>query len=486
VRLLMGRDFRLLAISNGLSALGDELALIALTIKVFDLTGSGYAVSALLLAGIVPMVVFAPFAGLLVDRTETTGTLSVASLAQAGIALALAFADPLWLILALSFFLGTVASVASPAVFALVPRAVAEEDLTEANANLETASYLGMVAGPLIAGGLAAGSSTRTALIVDAVTFLVIASAAASLSVRRPPELTVGDRSKGEARQGFAFIRRDRVLLIAVAAFSLTVLFAVLDNVAEVFFAKSPDLLNAGDWGYGGLAAAWLLGMVAGATLIAGRLPDTNLLPSILLASLGGGTAVAVAALFPQIVLALVLFFIGGVANGVQRVSMRSLIHHRTPDRLRGRVFAAFSGLARAGQLGATALGGLLVAVSFIGPQRTLAISGIGVALVGVLGLLWFATLPGRAREIPEGTTITIPDAEPRPLETSKVEVRNITPVVEEPAAATREVMRVEDAPAATRDVVQVEDAPAATRDVVEVDEVPEHVQVLPSTDGSS
>ncbi len=158
VRLLRLRDFRLLVLSNGLSSLGDELALVALTIKVFDVSHSGIAVSAVLLAGIVPLVVFSPLAGLIVDRTESTGTLAIASAIQAGLAVALAFVDPVWAIVALSFLLGSVASVASPAVFAIMPMAVDEADLTEANANMETARYIGMVAGPIIAGGLAAAT----------------------------------------------------------------------------------------------------------------------------------------------------------------------------------------------------------------------------------------------------------------------------------------------------------------------------------------
>ena len=156
MRLLRSPDFRLLALSNGLSSLGDELALVALTIKVFELSdGSGIAVAAVLLAGVIPLVVFAPLAGLIVDRTETTGTLALASVAQALIAVGLAFAEPVWLVVALSFLLGSAASIASPAVFAIVPTAVGEEDLTEANATMETVRYIGMVAGPLIAGGLA-------------------------------------------------------------------------------------------------------------------------------------------------------------------------------------------------------------------------------------------------------------------------------------------------------------------------------------------
>jgi len=428
VRLLRSPDFRLLVLSNGLSSLGDELALVALTIKVFELSsGSGLAVAAVLLAGIIPLVVFAPLAGLIVDRTETTGTLALASVAQAVIAVGLAFAEPVWLVVALSFLLGSAASVASPAVFAIVPTAVDEEDLTEANANMETVRYIGMVAGPLIAGGLAgalgADNGTRVALLLDAITFLVITSAAASLRVRRMPEpVPEGGPTKGEARRGFAFIRRDRVLLIGVAVVAATVLFATMDNVAEVFFANDPTLLNAGNWGYGELAAVWLLGMVVGAGVIARRLHQEQLAPAVLLASITGGAAVAVAALFPHIVLALAMFAVGGVANGVASVSMRSLIHHRAPDKLRGRVFAAYFGVAFAGQLAATALGGVLIAI-LPSSQDVLLIGGVGGAIVGVIGLAWYAALPSEARA---ATVVHVPET--AQVEPGMVVVRDITP----------------------------------------------------------
>lgn len=394
VRLLRLRDFRLLVVSNGLSSLGDELALTALTIKVFDQSGgSGPAVAALLLAGILPLVVFSPFAGLIVDRTETTGTLTVASAVQAGVAVALAFAQPVWLIVLLSFLLGTAASIASPAVFAIVPRAVGEEDLTAANANMETARYAGMVSGPILAVAFAEG-----ALLVDAITFLIIMLAAASLTVRRPaePAPQAGSPKRG-VREGFAFVGRDRVLMISVSAIALTVLFATMDNVAEVFFAKDPALLDAGNWGYGGLAAAWLVGMVAGAALIARRLPRDRLPVALLFASIGGGAAVAIAATFPTIVLALAMFAVGGAANGVASVSIRSLIHHRTPDDLRGRVFAAFFGLAFAGQLAATAIGGVLLSL-LPDASYVLWIGGLGSVIVGLIGLAWLAALPQATR----------------------------------------------------------------------------------------
>jgi len=215
------------------------------------------------------------------------------------------------------------------------------------------------------------------------------------------------------------------VLLIAVAAIAATVLFAAMDNVAEVFFAENRDLLNAGNIGYGLLASVWLLGMVAGAALIARRLPDDRLAPSILLASICGGGAIAVAAAFPAVALALTMFALGGVANGVESVSMRSLIHHRVPDHLRGRVFAAYFGLAMAAQMVATVIGGLLVAG--IGAQLVLLVGGLGGAAVGLIGLAWFATLPAAQRE---PTVVILPEPEPEVEEPSRVVlVRDITPI---------------------------------------------------------
>ena len=91
------------------------------------------------------------------------------------------------------------------------------------------------------------------------------------------------------------------------------------------------------------------------------------------------------------------MFVVGGVANGVASVSMRSLIHHRVPDELRGRVFAAYFGVAFAGQLAATALGGVLIAI-LPSSQDVLLIGGVGGVVVGLIGLAWYAALPSEAR----------------------------------------------------------------------------------------
>ena len=409
---LRGRDFRLLTLSTGLSSLGDELALIALTIKVAELTGSGWAVAALLLCGLLPLVIFAPSAGVIVDNFETRRSLAIATAIQACLAVGLAFAGELPMILMLSFLLGTASAVETPSIYTLVPRVVGDEHATEANAYLEGARYTGMIVGPVLAGSLAAGPGTRVALLVDAGTFVVIAVAALLLRIRRQVVEPSRTAAESASREGFRLIRGDQMLVAAFAVIGAAILFAAMDNVAEVFFAQ--ETLRAGAWGYGLLASAWLVGMVGGATLIARRLADDRLLRSMALAAVVNGVAVFAAAAVGSFPLAIALFAIGGVANGVETVAMRSLIVHRVADRFRGRAFASYGALVNGMQIGATVAAGALVAG--LGGRVALLVGGAGTALAGVAGLIASASLDRRqAVAMPlVSRQVRLPEAAPK------------------------------------------------------------------------
>jgi MFS family permease len=380
------RDFRLIFVAYGTTHLGDDLAIVALTIRVEELTDSGLAVSALLIADLLPRLLFAPLGGLIIDRLETVRVLVAASIVQAGLAVGLAFTEGLPGLLVLSFLLGTAAAVSNPALFALVPVAAGEERVPEANARLELARYAGGALGPLLAGVLSARLGTRFALLVDAATFLAIAGCAAALRLRRAAVPLGEGEAPPRAREGIAFVRRDPLLQLTFVVLALSVVFAAIDNVAEVFFAK--DVLRAGDVGYGALLTAWILGMIVGATLTARRIRPDGLGAAIPLAAVAGGGAVAVAAALPALPLALAMFVVGGAANGLENAGMRTLMHRRTPEHLRGRVFAAYSGLLSGAQIAALGLGGVLVAVA--GARGSLLVAGSGSVLVGAIGFLWY------------------------------------------------------------------------------------------------
>jgi MFS family permease len=396
VNVLRRRGFWVLLLATGLSSFGDELALVALTIRVAKLTKSPLAVSALLIVGLAPLVIFAPLAGLVADRADRARLLAVSTVVQAGLAAGLAYAHTLPAILVLAFALGVGFAFAQPATFALVPAIVGLERVTEANAYLETARYGGSVLGPLFAGSIAAGLNVKAALLFDALSFLVISGAALSLRVGVPSRGQVGSAAerKERARAGFLFIQRDRLLLLITATVGTLALFVAPITVAEVFLAT--DWLHAGDLGFGILATCWMVGMVFGATVVARRLPPRDLALGVLLGALCGGLAIALAAVWRSFPLAATAFALGGVANGVVNVAARSLMHHRVEDRLRGRVFSAYSALIVGTQLGATALGGIVV--DALHARGTFLTGGAGAALVGLAGLALYSRLPQESR----------------------------------------------------------------------------------------
>jgi MFS family permease len=153
---LRDHDVRLIVGAVGISALGDFLLWIPLTLRIQEISGSGLAMAGLFLALWTPLVVLAPVAGLVVDRREARGVLLTASLAQMVVAAALAFAlDSVAAILVLAALLGTGFAFAQPAEFALVPVVARGQELTRVNGLVETARYSGMALGPLLGGVLA-------------------------------------------------------------------------------------------------------------------------------------------------------------------------------------------------------------------------------------------------------------------------------------------------------------------------------------------
>jgi MFS family permease len=393
--LLRSRDFRLIFVAFALSHVGDYLALVTLTLRIEAATDSGWAVAGLLLTGLLPPLLLAPVVGMLVDRVENVRVLVVAALFQAAAAAALAVTPGVAATLALSFLLGTGVAVTQPALFALLPRAVGEDRVTQANAYLEVARWGGAAAGPVAAATLTAAFGARTALLANAATFLVVAALVPLLRVRRPPEpVPAEERGRGEARQGLAFLLRDPLLRLVVPMMGLMIVFAAADNVAEVFFAK--DVLRAGDTGYGVLITTWTIGMVAGSTAAGRWARPSALAPVVLVGSVVGGIAVVVAAASAMYAVAITMFFVGGMANGMELVAMRSLLHHRVPDRLRGRAFAAYYGMVQAAQIVALGASGGLVEAA--GARMTMLFAGIGTAAIGILGALLYVRIPSGER----------------------------------------------------------------------------------------
>jgi hypothetical protein len=376
-----------------LSALGDWLALTALALHVQETTDSGVAVSGLFVALWLPLVLLAGPAGLLVDRFDARRTLIVASVAQAGVAAALAFTSPLAVMLPLTVLLGAANALGQPAEFTLVPRIVADERLAVANGHLETARFVGAAAGPLLGGMLFAAGGTRLPLLVDSASFAVIAIAAAALALRAGGSGEARESEPlGRARDGIVFLGRDHVLRLVMLVAFASLLFMTASVPAEVFFAK--EVLDVGEIGFGALWTSWFAGMALGALVLARRVPGFSLAGAALVAIVVQSLGLAIPTLWLVFPFALALYVVGGAAHGTKNVLLRTLLHRRVPPGLHGRAFAAYNGVRNGAEMVALVLGGVLVAA--VGARWTLLLAGAAPALAGLIGLAFYRRAQGR------------------------------------------------------------------------------------------
>jgi Na+/melibiose symporter-like transporter len=400
----MNRDARLLIAATGVSACGDMLLMIPLALELQRVTGSAVAVSALFLALWGPVVLLGGVAGLAADRIESRRLLGVASAAQAVVALALTLALAPAAILPLVVLLGALTALAQPAEFSLVPAIAGDGDaLAALNGHVETARYAGMTAGPLLGGVLAGAGLTRLAILLDVVSFAAVALAALALRARREPRPAGAlrdDGDEGRARDGAIAIARDRELALPVAAALASLLFFTISAAAEPFFVR--DVLHAGGAGYGLLMSVWMLGMVAGAALVAPRVAPERLAGATVLAIGLQGASMLAAALAGSLVPVMVGVALGGTAQGAKNVSLRTLLHVRVAEGLRGRAFAAFNAGRNGMELGALLAGGLLVGA--IGSRAALAISGAVPFAIAAAALLLLTTI---ARRVAAGAIAT-------------------------------------------------------------------------------
>jgi MFS transporter, DHA3 family, macrolide efflux protein len=347
--------FGYLFLATAGSSFGTYLAAIALTVDVYDETGSGVWVAVLLIADFLPIVLIGLLLGPLVDRLSRRRLMILSDLARFGVFAALPFVNGPAAIVALAAVSGVATGFFLPAVYAGLPNLVPDEELTNANSLLQTVETLSWMIGPIVGGLMLSAWGTSVPYVVNAVTFLVSAAFVARIPesrLRSQQSLTRGHWR--DVADGLRLVLTSRSLRTVLIVWNVALVGSGAVNVAEVVFAKKT--LDAGNLGFGTLVAASGIGLVFGSFLSAPALGKVGLrrhyVGSIVLMGVGWGAA----ALSGSIWLA-VPFVVGGAAgNGAAVVCNRLLVQRGAPDQYRGRALAtimssnyAVLGLAMAG-----------------------------------------------------------------------------------------------------------------------------------------
>lgn len=340
-RVLLSRGFFPYFAGNMTSNVGTWFQNIAQSLLIFRLTDSAFMVGVVNFAQFLPILILVPVAGRVADRFDRRTVVMAASgaaLVTATLVTVLTMADmaPPAVVIVLAFVLGSCNAFIVPSLQSLVPSLVTAEELPSAVALHSATVNLGRALGPALGALVVAAWGIAPAFAVNALSFLVLMGAMASLRpIRKPSPVTGAIR----LRDSIVEIRADRrlwipMLVVAMASFAT-------DPVATLTPVLAARVYGLPDTYAGFLIGAFGTGAVVAAFLVTGRFRSSMRTIGVTL----GGTAVAIGsiALTTTGGLSLLPFFVAGAFYLTTVTTATSMLHLSVADEHRGRVMAIWT-----------------------------------------------------------------------------------------------------------------------------------------------
>jgi MFS family permease len=377
-RLAAAREVRRLAFARGISVAGSGAAFTALTVTVYETTGSAtwIATTLLLTFGVRGLASF--FAGSVGDRFDRRRVMVACDLAGAALFGLMAAVQAPEALIGLAFLAAMVEVPFESASAAAIPILAGEERLSWANSMVSVGRNLGYTLGPVVGGAAAASIGAGWVFGANAVTFVASAALIAGIRSRMSGARDAEATSWIGVREGIARLVRDPVLRLLSLADAVLVLGMGLVLVADLPLATE---LGMGGFGYGVLYGAWGVGLVAGSFL--GRRMTARTEPFWVLAGAMilavQGVSVAVTPWFWVIV---AITAVAGAGDSLWLISTLGTRQRRTPDAVRSRVLAASDGVIYLAFVPSFVFAGSVTAA--IGPRGSYLVYGIAAATAAV------------------------------------------------------------------------------------------------------
>ena len=335
------RDFRIVVIGQGISALGDAVSVTTLPLLVLALTGSGLQMGVVGVLQRLPDLLFGLLAGAYADRWDRRRMMLWADAARAIltalIPIASVFGLPVMgVVLLVSFPISFCRVIFMAGWTATIPNLVGRDQLGRATGIFEAISGGSFIIGPAIAGLLVGRIGAAPTLAIDAASFA--ASALSLLLIRRP--LRSSTRRPGtslvhEMAEGVRYITHHRVLRDVVAFWSAISLVSAPVIPAVTFYVTIDRGL--GPAAFGVIISAYSVGTLIGA-LLGGRHMSGRLAPRLLLANLAVAFATAGLALTASLAVMVLFAFFSGAFQSIVLVAYVTVRAASSPDEVLGRV----------------------------------------------------------------------------------------------------------------------------------------------------
>jgi MFS family permease len=372
----------------GQSALGTGAGYVALLIVAYDRFASGWAISLVLLADLLPAMLFGPLLGAAGDHWPRRRCMVIGDAVRAAAFLGIALVDGFAATLLFALLAGSGTALFTPAALASLPGLAGTERLPAATALYGAIADLGFILGPALAAVILLVGAPELILFANAATFALSALVLQRLPFGAAPVgPDLGEQDVGllrEARDGLRALVQMTNLRTVVLAAGAILLFAGLFNVAELPFATQE--LDAPKSIFGVLAAVYGLGFVMG-SLSGSRGGEPDVLKRRFLGGLGlVGAGFLACGVAPTLAVALPAFALAGIGNGLALVHERLLIQTTVADSLRARIFGTRDGLNAWTFAIAFIVAGALI--EGLGIRVVVQIAGVGGLLIWALSTI--------------------------------------------------------------------------------------------------
>jgi MFS family permease len=389
-------EFRALWSSQILSVAGDRLALVAITLLVYDRTKSPLLSAAAYAVGYLPYVIGGLFLADLADRRPRRSVMVACDLVRAVLVAVMVVPQlPLWVLVALLFAATTFSPVFEAARSAVTPEILEGEPYVLGTAVLSTTFLLAEVLGAATGGVAVAFVGVRSALAIDVATF-VLSALLIGLGTRRRPaaacQETVQPSPLARLRAGLGVVFGNRALRILLLFGWLVVFYTPVAGIAAPYVAQ----LGAGPVAAGLVIASTSLGTAIAMPVFSrfvGRRRRIDWMGP--LAVLTCATLI-LTAFHPGLVASLVIFSLSS-AFGSYQIAANTAFVIRTPNERRGQALGIASmGVIVAQGVGFVAAG---AAAKVIAPAEVVAIGGgVGAIAAAVLTFRWHRVSPSGGR----------------------------------------------------------------------------------------
>lgn len=402
-------NLRWLELAWTASIIGHYAYLVAVSVYAYDVGGEN-AVGLVFLARLIPAALASPFAGLLGDRYRREKVLLWTNVVRTVLVGAAAFgvyldADPL-VVYVLAIAATIVTTPFRSAQAALTPAlARSPSELTAANAVASGVDSLALFAGPAIAGLLLALAGSDIVFALTAL--LIVVSTVFVLLIRvetaRPRHEIEADTIVSELFAGFRAIGAHSSLRVLIGLIAAQPAVA---GVVQVFIVvASIELFDFGKGGVGLLNAAIGVGAFVGALAALSLTGARRLSPAFMLGMALWGVPLVVLGLWPEALLAILLFGVIGFGNSIANVSGLTLVQRTVPDEVMARVFGVIQMLALASMGIGAAIAPVLI--SLFGLEGALIATGAFLPVLVLLSRPWLTKIDAEA-EVPADDELRI------------------------------------------------------------------------------